>query len=132
RVAFDGKTAVVEVADTCGLSTLPKGVLAPMHASSYGFGQAIRHVVELGARRIVLALGGSASTDGGIGLLDSLGYSFLDDDGRRFTPSASTLHHIAHVGTDEALDLRGIELVVASDVTSPLIGPEGAAAVFGP
>jgi glycerate 2-kinase len=63
-IAFDGATAVVEVVSTCGLSTLPHRVLAPMTASSYGFGKAIRHTFVLGARRLVLALGGSASTDG--------------------------------------------------------------------
>src|SRR5262245_1122160 len=90
-VAFDGATAVVEVADSCGLSTLPPGVLAPMDASSHGFGQAIRHAVGLGARRVVLALGGSASTDGGVGMLTALGYTFTDETGMAFTPSAATL-----------------------------------------
>ena len=131
-IAFDGSTAVVDVADSCGLSTLPLGVLAPMDACSHGFGQAIRHAVGLGARRVVLALGGSASTDGGVGMLAALGYTFTDDTGRPFTPSAATLSQIEHVYGGDAIDLRGVELVVAGDVSSPLTGPEGAAAVFGP
>ena len=131
-IAVDGPTAVIEVANTCGLSTLPRGVLAPMTASSYGFGQAIRFAISLGARRLVLALGGSASTDGGAGMLSALGYTFLDADSRPITPSGGNLHHIHEVRADDAIDLSGLELVVASDVTSPLVGPSGAAAVFGP
>ena len=131
-IAFDGTTAVVEVANTCGLSTLPSGILAPMTASSYGFGQAIRFAIGLGARRLVLALGGSASTDGGAGMLAALGYTFADADGRQLEPSAAILHHTHAVSADDAVDLSRVELVVASDVTSPLLGLDGAAAVFGP
>ena len=68
-IAFDGATAVVEVANTCGLHTLPGGTLAPLTSSSAGIGDAVRAAVTLGATRIVLALGGSASTDGGTGML---------------------------------------------------------------
>ena len=85
-VAFDDDTAIVEVANTCGLSTLPGGVLAPMTASSYGFGEAIRAALTLARTRLVLALGGSASTDGGIGMLAALGYRFLDRAGRPTRP----------------------------------------------
>jgi glycerate kinase len=131
-IAVNGATAVVEVADSCGLSTLPRGTLAPMTASSYGFGEAISHAVELGAQRLVLALGGSASTDGGAGMLSALGYSFLNRDGEAMSPLAHNLHHIREIRADNAVDLRGIELIIARDVISPLIGRRGAAAVFGP
>jgi glycerate 2-kinase len=131
-IAVDGPTAVIEVASTCGLSTLPHRVLAPMSASSYGFGEAIRHALGLGARRLVLALGGSASTDGGVGMLSALGYTFLDGHGRALSPAAHNLRGIRRVCVNDAVDLRGTELVVACDVTSPLTGPGGAAAVFGP
>ena len=89
-VAFDRDTAVVEVANTCGLATLPGGVLAPMTASSYGFGEAIRSAL-LSPRRLVLALGGSASTDGGAGMLGALGYRFLDRSGQPLAPTAENL-----------------------------------------
>ena len=85
-VAFNADTAIVEVANTCGLSTLPGGVLAPMTASSYGFGEAIRAALTLSRQRLVLALGGSASTDGGIGMLAALGYRFLDRAGELLGP----------------------------------------------
>ena len=93
-VAFDGDTAIVEVANTCGLSTLPGGVRAPMSASSYGFGEAIRAALTLARTRLVLALGGSASTDGGIGMLAALGYRFLDRAGQLLAPTAKNLDRI--------------------------------------
>ena len=130
-VAVDGDTAVVEVANTCGLATLVDG-LAPMTSSTYGFGQAILAARDSGCTRLVLALGGSASTDGGAGMLAALGARFLDQAGQLIAPSGSTLHQIAHVDTTSMADLRGVELIVAGDVTNPLCGPEGAAAVFGP
>ena len=100
-VAFDGDTAIVEVANTCGLATLPGGVLAPMTASSYGFGEAIRAALTLARTRLVLALGGSASTDGGIGMLAALGYRFLDRAGQLLAPTAENLDRI-HCVEDRA------------------------------
>ena len=89
--AFDGTTAVVEAAGTCGPSTLPPGVLAPMASFSHGFGQAVLTALDAGARRIVLCLGGSASTDSGAGLLAALGVRFRDDAGRAVEPTGGTL-----------------------------------------
>jgi len=131
-IAVGGTTAVIEIANTCGLSTLPRGSLAPMTASSHGFGEAIRHAHRLGVRRLVLALGGSASTDGGVGMLAALGYTFLDRNGQALSPTAQNLRAIHRMRGNDAVDLHGTELIVACDVTSPLTGPGGAAAVFGP
>src|SRR3954452_6367396 len=130
--AFDGTTAVVEVANTCGLATLPPGVLAPLTSSSHGFGQAVLAALDAGARRIVLCLGGSASTDGGAGLLAALGVRFRDDSGHDVEPAGGTLTRIAEVDVSGLRDLDGVELLVATDVTNPLLGPDGAAAVFWP
>ena len=131
-VAYDADTTIVEVANTCGLATLPGAVRAPMAASSYGFGEAIRAALTLSRKRMVLALGGSASTDGGIGMLAALGYRFLDQAGDVVAPTADNLDRIHCVDSGRAVDLDGIELIVAGDVTSPLLGLTGAAAVFGP
>jgi glycerate 2-kinase len=131
-VAFDGDTTIVEVANTCGLATLPDRVRAPMSASSYGFGEAIRMALTLSRHRLVLALGGSASTDGGVGMLAALGYRFLDRAGDLLAPRAENLELIHRVDPHHAVDFSGIEITVAGDVTSPLLGPTGAAAVFGP
>ena len=131
-IAFDGATAVVEVANTCGLALLPGGRLEPLNASSRGFGEAILFALSLNPARIVLALGGSASTDGGLGMLTALGYSFRDADGRLLYGSGKELDQIHTVHRSTLPELAGTELIVASDVHYPLLGPQGAAAVFGP
>jgi glycerate kinase len=131
-IAYDGVTAIVEIANTVGLQTLPPSVLAPMTASSFGFGQAIRYAVGLKPQRIVLALGGSASTDGGTGMLAALGYRFYGPDESELTPGGHNLHDIYSVNAEDAVNLDGIEIVVAGDVTNPLLGPTGTAAIFGP
>ncbi|CAN5567970.1 glycerate kinase [soil metagenome] len=128
-IAVSGDTAVVEVANTCGLGTLPGDRLAPLSASSFGFGQAIRSAMDLGVRRVVLALGGSASSDAGIGMLAALGFRFLDRAGRVVPATAENLGVIQRVTADV---LPPVELIVASDVTNPLLGADGAAAVYGP
>ena len=132
-IAFDGATAVVEVANTCGLGLLPGGQLDPLGASSRGFGEAVLFALSLKPARIVLALGGSASTDGGMGMLTALGLQLP----RRRRPAAlrqrrgagADPHHRAGPALPE---LAGTELIVASDVHNPLLGAQGAPAVFGP
>jgi len=106
-IAVDDDTAIVEVANTCGLSTLPGGVRAPMSASSYGFGEAIRAALAFSPRRLVLALGGSASTDGGIGMLAALGYRFLDPAGHLLAPTAENLNLIHCVDSRGTVDVGG-------------------------
>ncbi len=103
-----------------------------MTASSYGFGEAIRAALTLSRRRLVLALGGSASTDGGIGMLAALGHRFLARGGKLLAPIAENLNQIHFVDSRDAVKVNDIELTVAGDVTSPLLGLTGAAAVFGP
>lgn len=132
EIAYDGHTAVVEVADTCGLAALPGGTLAPLTSSSRGLGDAVRVGVRLGARRVVLALGGSASTDGGAGMLAALGMQFFDAAGAQLSINGGSLSRIHTVNPATLINLAGIELVVASDVQNPLTGPSGAAAVYGP
>lgn len=131
-IAFDGTTAVVEVANTCGLALLPEGRLDALNASSRGFGEAILFALSLAPARIVLALGGSASTDCGMGMLTALGYSFRDDEGRQLYGSGRALSQIHSIHRTELPELADTELIVASDVHNPLLGPNGAAAVFGP
>jgi glycerate kinase len=130
--AFDGTTAVIEVANTCGLHTLPGGKLEPLSATSTGFGQAIVSVMRHRPRRIVLALGGSASTDGGAGMLAALGARFLDDQDRPVAVNGGTLHRIRSIDTSGLHDLTGTEIIIAGDVQNPLTGSQGAAAVYAP
>jgi glycerate kinase len=127
-----GGTAVIEVASTCGLQALPGGRLEPLASTTLGLGEAVQAALGLGATRVVLGLGGSASTDGGAGLLVALGARFLDADGLEFVPAGGTLRRIARVDLARLSDLAGVELIAASDVQNPLLGPDGAAAVYGP
>lgn len=131
-IAVRDGTAVVEVADTCGMATLPRGIHSPLDASSLGMGQAINQALRLQPRRLVLALGGSASTDGGMGMLAALGYLFYDIDGRQLRACGRTLERVHTVDTTRAVNMTGVELVLACDVTNPLTGPSGAATVYGP
>jgi glycerate kinase len=130
--AFDGVTAVVEVANTCGLGLLPGGRLEALDASSRGFGEAVLFALSLDPARIVLALGGSASTDGGMGMLTALGFTFRDAAGHALGGSGSALARIQSIHRTALPELAGVELVVASDVHNPLLGAQGAPAVFGP
>lgn len=125
--------AVVELAAACGLDLLPGGVLAPLDASTYGLGQVIAAALGDGARHIVVGLGGSASTDGGTGMLAALGAILLDPDGTPIGRGGAALSRVASVDlTPVRARLAGAEILVASDVDNPLLGPTGAAAVFGP
>ncbi|SCE42148.1 glycerate kinase [Streptomyces sp. SolWspMP-5a-2] len=131
--ALRGDTAVVEMAEASGLQRLPAGVLAPLTASTYGAGELLRAALDAGARTIVFGVGGSATTDGGAGMLSALGARFLDADGEPVPPGGGGLAELASADLS-GLDprLAAVELVLASDVDNPLTGPKGAPAVYGP
>lgn len=131
-IAFDGVTAVVEVANTCGLGLLPGGRLRALDASSRGFGEAVLFALRLNPATVVLALGGSASTDGGMGMLTALGFTFRDAAGHELEGSGRALPRIHTIHRAALPELATVDLVVASDVHNPLLGTEGAPAVFGP
>jgi glycerate kinase len=126
-------TAVVEMAEASGLRHLPPGVFAPLAATTYGTGELLRAALDAGARTIVLGVGGSATTDGGAGMLSALGARLLDGDGAPIAPGGGPLATLATADLS-GLDPRLIEteIVLASDVDNPLLGPKGAAAVYGP
>ncbi|WP_329024808.1 glycerate kinase [Streptomyces sp. NBC_00690] len=126
-------TAVLEMAQASGLQRLPAGVRAPMTATTFGTGELLRAAVDAGAVRIVLGVGGSATTDGGIGMLTALGARFRTRDGAPPGPGGGALSTLADVDLHD-LDPRilAAELILASDVANPLTGPQGAAYVYGP
>lgn len=126
-------TAVVEMAEASGLQRLPEGVLAPLTSSTYGSGELLRAALDAGARTIVFGVGGSATTDGGAGMLSALGARFLDGAGEPVAPGGGGLADLASADLS-GLDprLSDVELVLASDVDNPLTGPKGAPAVYGP
>lgn len=125
--------AVVEMAEAVGLRLVGTGRLDAMRAGSRGVGEMIAGALDRGARRIIVGVGGSASTDGGVGLMAALGARFLDDRGRPTGPGGGLLASIASVdlsGVDRRL--AGCRVDVAVDVRSPMFGPQGAAHVFAP
>ncbi|WP_193458619.1 MULTISPECIES: glycerate kinase [Streptomyces albogriseolus group] len=126
-------TAVVEMAEASGLQRLSEGVFAPLTASTYGSGELLRAALDAGARSIVFGVGGSATTDGGAGMLAALGARFLTASGEPVRPGGAALAELATADLS-GLDprLRSVEFVLASDVDNPLTGPKGAAAVYGP
>ncbi|MFF4529620.1 glycerate kinase [Streptomyces sp. NPDC001407] len=131
--ALRGDTAVVEMAEASGLRHLPRGRYAPLTAGTYGTGELLCAALDAGAATVVLGVGGSASTDGGAGMLSALGARFTDAHGTPLAPGGGPLARLA------AADLSGLDprlartrFVLASDVDNPLTGPKGAAAVYGP
>lgn len=130
--AFDGSTAIVEAAQACGLTLLPDGELAPLTASSRGVGELILAAARMKAKRIVLGLGGVACTDGGAGLVRALGGICYDADHAELFPGGGELGQLKELNLSGLKDLSAIEFIVATDVDNPLLGPSGAAAVYGP
>ena len=127
---LDGNVAVIELAAAAGLTQL--GEMLPLQAHSYGVGELIGLALGRGARRVVVGLGGSACTDGGTGALAALGARFLDAEGRDLPRGGGALGRLG------AIDLAGLRpappggVTCLTDVRAPLLGPSGAAAVFGP
>ncbi|GAX48614.1 glycerate kinase [Streptomyces olivochromogenes] len=131
--ALRGDTAVVEMAEASGLQRLPAGVFAPLTSSTYGSGELLRAALDAGARTIVFGVGGSATTDGGAGMLSALGARFVDAEGEPVAPGGAALSDVATADLS-GLDprLSSVDFVLASDVDNPLTGPKGAPAVYGP
>ncbi|WP_119295525.1 glycerate kinase [Streptomyces sp. YIM 130001] len=131
--ALRGDTAVVEMAEASGLQLLPDGVFAPLTATTYGSGELLLAALDAGARTLVFGVGGSATTDGGAGMLAALGARFLDADGEPVAPGGGPLRELVTADLS-GLDprLADVDLVLASDVDNPLTGPKGAPAVYGP
>ncbi len=126
------ETAVIESAQACGLSRLPGGELAPLTATSRGAGELIVAAIRMRAKRIVLGLGGVACTDGGAGLVTALGGRLLDASGAELPPGGAALARLDRIDLGGLRDLAGAEVITATDVDNPLLGPHGAAAVYGP
>ncbi len=128
----DGHTAVIEMAAAAGLA-LAHGREDPLRASTYGVGQIIRAAVNAGADRVLVGLGGSATTDGGAGMAQALGIRLLDGHARDLAHGGGALVHLSRADAS-GIDLRlaGVEFIAMCDVNNPLYGPEGAAHVFAP
>jgi glycerate kinase len=127
----DGQTVVIEVAQIAGIQMT--SIRNPMIATSYGLGELINHALNNGYRKFIIGLGGSATNDGGIGMLQALGGSFLNERNESVSPNGGALGSVKSVDFSKMNPLLAeCELMVASDVENVLCGPEGASYVFGP
>ena len=127
------KTGVVEMASASGIALVQRKDLNPLKATTFGTGQVIRKLLDDGAEQITIGIGGSATVDGGTGMAQALGFRFLGKDGNELGLGAAPLAELAAI--DSALAdsrLKKVKISIACDVTSPLLGKNGAAFVFGP
>lgn len=126
-------TAVIEMAVASGITHLLEQDRDPLRTTTYGVGEMIANAIHKGYREFIVGLGGSATNDGGIGMLSALGFAFLDKDGKPVTFGAKGLEHLAEIRTEDALPaLAECHFSVACDVKNPLCGENGCSAVFGP
>ncbi|WP_278406629.1 glycerate kinase [Pseudomonas rhodesiae] len=129
----DSHTAIIEMAEASGLQLLPPDQRDACRTTTFGTGELIRAALETGARRIILAIGGSATNDGGAGAMQALGVQLFDADDQPLPPGGLALAQLARISLD-SLDPRVAEVrfEIAADVNNPLCGPHGASAIFGP
>lgn len=130
KYAISGDVAIIEMADASGMKLCELSELDPLKASSYGTGQLINDAIKKGCSQIFLAIGGSATVDGGIGMMEALGYSFLDKNGNVITGNGAGLSKICSLKSTEFKQKLTVKIIC--DVDNPLLGDNGAAAVFAP
>lgn len=127
------KMAVIEMAQAAGITLVPPEKKNPLEATTYGVGEMIMDAIKKGCRRFIIGIGGSATNDGGVGMLNALGYEFLDGEGRPVPLGAKGLKNLAQIRDTYVSEVvRECEFRIACDVTNPLCGPQGCSAVYGP
>jgi glycerate kinase len=132
-VLEDGKTVVIEMAKIAGLPMVPPEKRDPYKTTSYGIGEIIIHAMEKGYRQFIIGLGGSATNDGGLGMLQALGVTFIDGNGETVKPFGEFVKKVAKVDFSSLHPLvKECQFQIASDVDNPLCGERGASHVFGP
>lgn len=127
------RTAVLEMAQAAGLPLVPEEKRNPMHTTTYGVGEMICDAIACGCRKFILGIGGSATNDAGIGMLQALGFHFIDEAGKEVGYGAEGLAQVRSITTENVLpELASCTFRVACDVTNPLVGAQGCSAVFAP
>lgn len=130
---FDGKEALIEMASASGLTLIEKDKRNPLKTTSFGTGELIRDAIDRGCKKIILAIGGSATNDGGMGAMSALGFKFLDRFGNVLRGTGEELEKIAKIEISQGKKLiEGVEFQVMCDVTNPLLGENGSSYVFAP
>lgn len=128
-----GDMAVMEMASAAGITLVPDEERNPLTATTFGVGEMIADAVRAGARKFVIGIGGSATNDGGAGMLQALGFSLCDADGNKIARGGAALKNVCAIDATHAMpELAHCEFQIACDVTNPLCGENGASAVFGP
>lgn len=128
-----GATAVIEMSGAAGITMVSGEEKNPMNTTTYGVGEVIRDAIQKGCRRFIVGIGGSATNDGGVGMLQALGFGFLDKDGNQVAFGAKGLKDIESIDDSGVLkELKDCEFQIACDVTNPLCGEQGCSAIFGP
>lgn len=128
-----GSTAVIEMAAAAGLPLVPAELRDPMFTTTYGVGELIKHAIARGCRSFIIGIGGSATNDGGTGMLSALGFEFLDKNGEKIAFGARGLEALASVSAENVIpELHECSFRVACDVNNPLCGERGCSAVYGP
>lgn len=127
------RTAVIEMAGAAGLTLVPLERRNPLDTTTCGVGEVIKDAISRGCRRFIVGIGGSATNDGGVGMLQALGYGFLDETGKQIAPGAAGLADLKTITDDRVLpELSECSFRIACDVSNPLCGEQGASAVYGP
>ncbi|MGX9135895.1 glycerate kinase [Rummeliibacillus sp. JY-2-4R] len=129
----DGETCIIEMAKASGLTLLSQRERNPLITSTYGTGELILHALDAGYRKFVIGIGGSATNDGGTGMLAALGMKFLDANGNVLAKGAESLRDLVEIDSSKFDHrIKESQFIIACDVDNPLIGPNGATAIFGP
>lgn len=126
-------TAIMEMSQAAGITQVTDKERNPLYTTTYGVGQMIVDAIHKGCRRFIMGIGGSATNDGGVGMLQTLGYDFLDKDGNQISHGSIGLKDLVQIKDDHVIpELKDCEFHIACDVTNPLCGEEGCSAIFGP
>ena len=126
-------TAVIEMAGAAGITLVPEKNRNPLNTTTYGVGEVIKDAIRKGCRHFIVGIGGSATNDGGIGMLQALGYDMLDRNGKQVAFGAKGLEQLVTIGDESVIEeLKECDFRIACDVVNPLCGENGCSAVFGP
>ena len=129
----DSKTAIIEMSGAAGITLIPDAKRNPLYTTTYGVGEVIKDAISNGCRHFIVGIGGSATNDGGIGMLQALGYGMLDKNGKQVALGAKGLEELETITEDSVIpELKDCTFRIACDVTNPLCGERGCSAVFGP
>lgn len=129
----DGVTAVIEMAQAAGITLIPSDQLDPWRTTTFGVGEMICDAISKGCREFIIGIGGSATTDGGVGMLQALGYELLREDGEMLRPGIQDLDRLQEIKADKVLpELARCRFRIACDVKNPLCGDHGAVYIYGP